>query len=153
MSVLELKIPPPVVMLLVGVLMWLASSVLPASQFAIPGRTVLACGVALAGLVVAVLGFASFRRAGTTVDPRKPGEASSLVVAGVYKLTRNPMYLGDLVILIGWAMWLSNALAFVFLPVFVLYINRFQIEPEERALAQKFGSEYAVYKAKVRRWL
>jgi protein-S-isoprenylcysteine O-methyltransferase Ste14 len=153
MSSLELKIPPPVVMLLVGALMWAASSALPAFQFMIPGRAVLAAGLALVGITVAVLGILSFRRAGTTVDPRKPSETSSLVVSGVYKLTRNPIYLGDVVVLAGWAAWLSNAVAFVFLPVFIVYINRFQIGPEERTLGLKFGPEYAAYKAKVRRWL
>jgi protein-S-isoprenylcysteine O-methyltransferase Ste14 len=71
----------------------------------------------------------------------------------VYKFTRNPMYLGLLLVLFGWAIFLSNAAAFALLPGFFVYMNRFQIEPEERVLALKFGSEYAAYKAKVRRWL
>ena len=83
----------------------------------------------------------------------KPGETTALVAVGVYKLTRNPMYLGMLLMLIGWAIFLSNVVAFAFLPVFVLYINRFQIEPEERVLALKFGSEFAAYQTRVRRWL
>ena len=153
MSALELKIPPPVVVLILGVLMWLAPRVLPSLGFQVPGRSVAAAGIALAGLVAAVLGIISFRRARTTVDPRKPGETSSLVTVGVYKLTRNPIYLGDLAILAGWAIWLSNAIAFIFLPLFVLYINRFQIEPEERALELKFGLAYTAYRSRVRRWL
>ena len=99
------------------------------------------------------MGFASFRRAKTTVNPMKPDSASSLVVSGIYDLTRNPMYLGFLVILVGWAFFLSNALGFIFLPLFVLYMNRFQIEPEERALASVFGEAFASYRSRVRRWL
>src|SRR5215813_13619831 len=153
MSVLELRIPPPVVMLLTGILMRLASSVIPALAFPIPARVALAVALAVAGFVVASVAFFSFRRVRTTVDPRKPDEATNLVAAGLYKVTRNPMYLGLLLILTGWAIFLANAVAFVFLPVFVLYLNRFQIEPEERALALKFGAQYAAYRAKVRRWL
>jgi len=153
MSVLELRIPPPIVMLLTGILMRLASSAVPSLAFPIPARVALAVALAVAGFVVASVAFFSFRRVRTTVDPRKPDEATNLVAAGLYKVTRNPMYLGLLLILAGWAIFLANAMAFVFLPVFVLYLNRFQIEPEERALALKFGAQYAAYKARVRRWL
>jgi len=153
MSALELKIPPPAVALVVGVLMWRASSLAHFSEFALSWRMQLAGGLALTGLIVSALGWASFCRAGTTVNPTKPGETSVLVVGGVYRLTRNPMYLGLLLVLGGWAIFFSNVAAFAFLPVFVLYMNRFQIAPEERALALKFGLEYAAYAARVRRWL
>ena len=72
---------------------------------------------------------------------------------GVYALTRNPMYLGLLLVLTGWAIFLSNVLGFVFLPAFVLYISRFQIAPEERALTSLFGRDFVAYKSRVRRWL
>jgi protein-S-isoprenylcysteine O-methyltransferase Ste14 len=152
-SALELRIPPPAVGLLVGTLMWVTSSTLPSFAFTVPARTELAVAPALAGVVLGSLGFMSFRRARTTVNPIKPGETTALVAVGVYKLTRNPMYLGMLLMLIGWAIFLSNVVAFAFLPVFVLYINRFQIAPEERVLALKFGSEFAAYQASVRRWV
>lgn len=153
MSALELKIPPPAVVLVVGVLMWLASSMAHFSEFTVPGRTRFAVGFALIGFTVSALGFVSFRRVGTTVNPREPSAASTLVVAGIYGLTRNPMYLGLLLVLIGWSIFLSNIAAVVFVPVFVLYLDRFQIAPEERALVLKFGSEYETYKSRVRRWL
>jgi protein-S-isoprenylcysteine O-methyltransferase Ste14 len=82
-----------------------------------------------------------------------PASSSSLVLSGIYKFSRNPMYLGFLLALFGWAVFLSNALAFVFLPAFIFYMNRFQIEPEEKALAGKFGQEFVDYKSRVRRWL
>ena len=96
---------------------------------------------------------ASFVRAKTTVNPMKPASASALVVSGLYARSRNPMYLGLLLILIGWAVYLSNGLAFLLLLAFILYMNRFQIEPEERALISLFGQEFVAYKSRVRRWL
>ena len=83
----------------------------------------------------------TFRKAKTTVNPTKP-YASSLVTWGVYAISRNPMYLGGLTMLLGWAIFLSNPLAFLFLPVYVLYLNRFQIAPEERVLTSLFGGTY-----------
>jgi protein-S-isoprenylcysteine O-methyltransferase Ste14 len=153
MPALELKIPPPVVALLNGVLMWLAVASTPWLDFVIPGRGLLALLAVLTGFLVSSLGFFLFRKVGTTVHPTKPSEATSLVIAGIYNLTRNPMYMGLLLVLLGWAIFLSNVVAFIFLPVFILYINRFQIVPEERALEEKFGSMYVAYKERVRRWL
>jgi protein-S-isoprenylcysteine O-methyltransferase Ste14 len=95
----------------------------------------------------------SFRRAKTTVNPMTPDAASSLVVSGIYRYTRNPMYLGFLLILTGWAALLSNMLALAVLPAFVVFMNRFQISPEERVLASLFPVDYAEYRARVRRWL
>jgi len=153
LSWLELRLPPPVVVLLAGVLMWLAARAVPAFAFDIPARGTIAVAIGLAGLVLAVVAFFQFRRAGTTPDPRKPHESTTLVVTGMYRFSRNPMYLGDVVILAAWALWLANAAAFVLLPVFVAYINRFQIAPEERALESRYGAAYAGYRQAVRRWL
>ena len=131
--------------------MWLVSR--PAFDLLLPARRAVALGLVVAGAVISALGVVSFRRAGTTVNPIKPETAGSLVVSGIYRRTRNPMYLGFLLGLAGWAVFLSNALAFIFLPVFVLYLNRFQISREERALASVFGKDFAAYQSKVRRWL
>jgi protein-S-isoprenylcysteine O-methyltransferase Ste14 len=133
--------------------MWLASWAMPAFGFELPLGGILSASVALAGAIICGLGIVSFRQARTTVNPMKPDSASSLVVSGVYRLTRNPMYLGFLLILLGWAIFLSNALAFLFLPAFLVYMNRFQIEPEEKALHALFGEQFAAYTARVRRWL
>lgn len=153
MRALELKIPPVALVMITAALMWLVSRVGPAFGFLLPARRALALGLVVAGAFISVLGVVSFRRAGTTVNPIKPETAGSLVVSGIYRRTRNPMYLGFLLGLAGWAVFLSNALAFIFLPVFVLYLNRFQIRPEERALASMFGKDFAAYQSKVRRWL
>ena len=153
MRFLELKVPPPVVALFIAGLSWLASWAAPTLGFILPHRNAIALAPFVAGVCVALLGIASFRRARTTVNPLKPEKASALVMSGIYRYTRNPMYLGLLLALLGWAFFLANALAFAFLPVFILYMNRFQIEPEERVLASVFGQDFMAYLSKVRRWL
>jgi protein-S-isoprenylcysteine O-methyltransferase Ste14 len=153
MKALELKVPPVAVVLCIGGLMWLASWALPTFGFPIPARHVISLSVALAGLVMGGSGVFSFTRAKTTVNPLKPEAASSLVQSGIYRATRNPMYLGLLLILLGWAIFLANVLAFLLLPAFILYMNHFQIKPEERALASLFGQEFTAYTSSVRRWL
>ena len=153
MRALELKIPPVAVGFIVGGLMWFAKRSAPALTVMFPGRQGLALLAAVAGAIIMALGVVSFRRADTTVNPMKPRTASSLVVSGIYNLTRNPMYLGFFLILIGWAIFLSHALSVLLLPAFVWYMNRFQIEPEERALASLFGEAFEAYRTRVRRWL
>ena len=152
MPSLESRIPPPAVVLVLGGLMWLASRAAPLLRFDLPGQNWLAVVLISAGFLIGIAGVVTFRRARTTVDPRKP-RASSLVTWGVYALSRNPMYLGGLIMLLGWALFLSNALAFLFLPAYILYIDRFQIAPEERALTSLFGETYAAYQVRARRWL
>ena len=153
MRVLELKLPPLAVGALLAALMWLVSRLVPGFNFVLPRREFLALSLAIAGAMIIVLGVVSFRRAKTTINPMKPESSSSLVISGIYKLSRNPMYLGFLLVLVGWAVFLSNALAFVFVAAFIFYMNRFQIEPEEKTLAGKFGQEFLDYKSRVRRWL
>ena len=149
----RLKIPPVVTGLLLGGLMWAATRAAPDFGFTLPARRVGALTLALAGVGIALLGVISFRRARTTVNPLHPEAASTLVVSGVYRLTRNPMYLGLLLVLLGWALFLANALAFVFPAVYVPLMNRLQILPEEKALAEKFGTGFTAYSSQVRRWL
>ena len=151
--VLELKIPPALLVAFTGALMWLASAATPATAFVIPGRSWGAAILMLTGISIAGLGVAVFQRAKTTVNPMKPGSASVLVDRGIYRRTRNPMYLGFLVALLGWAIFLANIFAFLLLPAFVCYMNRFQIEPEEKALVALFGQTFVAYKSRVRRWL
>lgn len=153
MKSLELKIPPPALALCFALLMWLASLLVPSVPVPFGVRVGVALALVVIGQSISISGMVSFRRAKTTVNPMKPSAASSLVTSGVYRLTRNPMYLGLSVTLLGWAAFLSNPLALLAVPLFVLYINRLQIKPEERALSSRFGADYATYKEKVRRWL
>jgi protein-S-isoprenylcysteine O-methyltransferase Ste14 len=107
----------------------------------------------LAGLVLAGMGLAAFRRAGTTIDPTHPEAASAIVTGGVYRLTRNPMYLGFTCALVGWAFWLPSWWTLLGPVVFVAWMTPWQIGPEERALRQRFGAAYVAYCRDVRRWL
>ena len=152
MPSLESKVPPPAVVLVIGVFMWLISRAAPSLHFDVPARNWFAIILVSVGFLTGISGVVTFRIAKTTVDPTKP-RASSLVTWGVYAISRNPMYLGGLIMLLGWAVFLSNALAFLFLPVYFLYINRFQIAPEERALTSLFGETYVAYQVRARRWL
>ena len=153
MRALEHKIPPPVVALLVGAAMWGISLVTPPIEIPALIRVVAAFTIAVAGVVIAVSGVVAFRRASTTVNPLKPETASSLVTCGVFRFTRNPMYVGLALALLGWAVYLSSIVAYLGPLVFVLYMNRFQIAPEERALTALFGPAFADYRGRVRRWL
>ena len=150
---LELKVPPLALMVVMAAVLWLASLAGPAFDFTLLPNAVLAMGFAAAGAFACLAGVVSFRRARTTVDPRKPDATAALVVSGIYRYSRNPMYLGFLLMLLGWALFLSNGLALLLLPAFVLYMNRFQIRPEERVLAARFAGDYVAYVARVHRWL
>jgi protein-S-isoprenylcysteine O-methyltransferase Ste14 len=153
MNALELKIPPVAQTLIVAAGMWLSSRYVPSLLVNIPARVFLAVFITGFGIAVAVPAVKAFRSADTTVDPFTPDKASQLVIAGVYRFSRNPMYLGLLCLLAAWATWLSNLAAFAWLAAFVLYMNRFQILPEERALTEQFGDEYRAYMTSVRRWI
>lgn len=150
---LELKVPPGILVIIMGLGMWVAGALVPALTVRWPMQSTVAWGLGLFGLLVAALGFGEFQRARTTVNPTKPEAASALVTQGIYQRTRNPMYLGFLLILLGWAAGLGSLLALGFLPGFVVYMNRFQIKPEERILAGIFGEEFQRYCAQVRRWI
>ena len=130
-----------------GLMAWVSPSGGPSWRIAV------ALAFAVLGVAFSISGAVAFRRARTTKNPMKPQAASSLVVTGIYKLTRNPMYLGLALVLLGWAVFLWSPWALLGPVVFVAYISRFQISPEERVLGTLFGGEYSAYKARVRRWL
>ena len=150
---LELRIPPVAVTLLSVLVMWAISGYSRPLGVPLPARASAALLLVVLGLGIIVAGGKSFRTMRTTVNPMTPDAASALVVSGVYRYTRNPMYLGMLLILLGWAAFLTSVFAVIVLPVFVAYLTRFQIIPEESALALAFGDDYAAYRAAVRRWV
>ncbi len=153
MSALELKIPPVLVTVLFAALMWLLSTITPG----IPILPILKKGLLLffAGLAAwpGLSSVATFKKANTTVNPLNPDACSSLVVSGMYRRSRNPMYLALLLVLIGWGFYLANPFSLLAAGGFVIYINRFQIQPEERALEKAFGEEFNNYRKRVRRWI
>ena len=133
--------------------MWLLPLLPQASLLAKDVRRAVAIVLVLVGQGIAIAGVIAFRRARTTINPVRASEASSLVSNGIYRVTRNPMYLGWAITLIAWAVYLGNAIALALVPFFVWYITRFQIKPEERILSQLFGSQFNSYSSQVRRWI
>ena len=107
----------------------------------------------LAGAVFGFFALLSFYRKRTSIDPHKPEKASVLITDGLYSVSRNPMYLGLLLLLIAYGFYLGSLLSLLVIPFFVWYMNRWQIEPEEEVMLEKFGEEYRKYRSEVRRWL
>ena len=153
MRALETKIPPPIAMALLGAIVWVVARRLPGFSFPLPFAGGLGVAVALVGVWLNLYPKRAFRRAGTTVNPLTPGSATQLVTSGIYRYTRNPMYLGHSVILLGWSVNLHNAAALTAIPIFMMYIWRFQILPEERLLSVRFQDEYVAFCRQVPRWL
>lgn len=153
MQLLELKIPPPFVTLITGVAMFFLARELP--LVALPSSWTFGVGflLALMGGLIDLGGLLAFRRHKTTVNPMAPQRTTSIVRTGVYRYTRNPMYLGMVFLLVAWAVFMSSAWSLLAVPVFMGYMTRFQIKPEERVLAERFGQVYADYCGSVRRWL
>ncbi len=150
---LELKFPPPLVAAVAALLVYLPAKWLPA--FALPSAALpwLAAICAVIGAVVGLSAISLFRRARTTVHPQQPQHTSHLVTGGIYRFTRNPMYLGIAFMLLAWTIWLGNPAGLVGLLFFIAYLTRFQIIPEERILQAKFGADYLHYRQQTRRWL
>ena len=153
MNSLELKIPPVAQVIITGAAMVGVSKIVPTLKFSFSGSTALGIGLGIIGLSSGIMGVVQFKKVQTTPNPQALDKASSLVTRGIYQYTRNPMYLGLTLILLGWALYLSHFLAFILIPIFVMYIARFQIQPEERMMAQKFGDNYSNYLKQVRRWI
>lgn len=153
MHPLEHKIPPPVVALIVAAAMWMNSISGPKLDLPFEARVGAALVIAAVGIVFDLLGFLAFRKARTTINPLKPQKTSALVTTGIYRFSRNPMYVGLACFLLAWTAFLAALWPLAGPILFVFYINRFQIEPEERLLAQRFGEDFKAYQARVRRWL
>lgn len=146
-------IPPPVVVAIVGLLMWAINETLAFGKIKSDLQQPIALALLVIGLLLMAVAVGYFIAARTTINPLRPSRASSLVTTGLFAISRNPIYLGDLLILAALAVWFGNVPNLALLALFVCYINRFQIIPEERALAQRFGEAYHTYCSRVRRWL
>jgi protein-S-isoprenylcysteine O-methyltransferase Ste14 len=161
LSALELKIPPVAVTLLFAGLMWGLARTTPNFDlgfdlgFGLPGglRLTALAVFATAAVVLGLAAVRSFYRARTTVNPLSPQGCTALVTSGVFRYSRNPMYLALLLALLGWGLYLANPLAVLLALAFIPWMNRFQIQPEERVLLRVFGQAFADYCRRVRRWL
>ena len=150
---LQLKIPPLLLTLIMGGLIYFVPGT-SQLMFSLDAWQLWVGGLLIdAGCLVAIFGVIAFKRAQTTVNPITPEQATQLVNDGVYKFTRNPMYLGFLLALIGWSIFCLNPYGLAFCGLFIWLMNALQIKPEEKALEKLFGEEYRQYCKLVRRWL
>lgn len=149
---MKLKVPPALVFLVSGALMFLLAEFLPFGYFDFFGRLHLTTALLIFAGIVGAIALIQFYAAKTTIDPAHPAKAKNLVVKGIYTYTRNPMYLSLLILLLAWGVWLGNAFNTLLAAGFVTYMNRFQIVPEEQALTQIFGKQYKQYCLLARRW-
>lgn len=153
MKFLELKVPPVALFILVLVASYFSAQQLSTGAIGMPFKlVVLGVGIVLSG-VIGLAGVWEFRKQKTTVNPIKVETASSVVDSGIFGYTRNPMYLGLFILLFCFGYFFQNIFSVLLSFAFVIYMNQFQIKPEERALEQLFGAEYVDYKQKVRRWV
>lgn len=152
---LELKVPPLAVTVVAAALTLTMPKTFGATNVFLAPVIAQTAGAIAAGigLAVALWGVIAFRRAQTTVDPMHPVRSARLVTVGVYRWTRNPMYLGFVLLLVGLALALQSVPGIALAFMTAGYLHRFQIQPEERQLHQRFGADFAIYCARVRRWL
>ncbi len=153
MKKLRLKIPPPIVGIAFGGVIWLLSENLAAPFMDQEISQIIALILLGIAGTIDVWAILSFRAAQTTIDPRYPHKTSTIVSSGIYQFTRNPMYLGLVLILTSLSIYLGTLLGLLCVLGFILYMNRFQIEAEEEHLEEQFGELYLSYKNSVRRWI
>jgi len=150
---LQLKIPPPVYAISIAIIMWLLNKHLPIVELIQTPWNKIGLGIILTAASFDAWSLFLFLKKKTTANPMKPENTTGIVTKGLYQYSRNPMYLGLLIILFGFGLWLGGLSPFLMLPVFYWVITEMQIKPEEGMLEQKFGQEYLEYKNRVRRWL
>ncbi len=153
MKKLELKVPPVALFFLVVLLMYGLKEMMPGLKITVPFVGFVSIGLASIAIFVGVAGVMEFHKAKTTVNPVKPESASTVVDSGIFSYTRNPMYVALLLVIIALGLWWQHLSVILCSVLFVAYMNRFQIKPEERALERLFGEDYVDYKNQVRRWI
>ena len=150
---MALKLPPLLQLIISLLLIRLLAGWLPTIDAAESARYLLASLLVMLGFAIGGAGIISFHQAKTTIDPRYPHRSCSLVTDGIYRLSRNPMYVGLVMLQIAYCLYLGSGFGLLVVAGFVLAMNRLQIGPEERALEASFGDDYRRYRARVRRWL
>jgi protein-S-isoprenylcysteine O-methyltransferase Ste14 len=148
---LKNKIPPPIVTLVFAALIYFSSKWSPNIVFS--GQNLISLFLITVGLIVLLISISAFIKLKTTINPLKPEAASSLVTTGIFRISRNPMYLGMLLLIIS--LWIKTGavLGFILVAGFIAYLNYFQIFPEEQAMKGLFSDKYKTYCQQVRRWL
>nr|MEC9420349.1 isoprenylcysteine carboxylmethyltransferase family protein [Pseudomonadota bacterium] len=150
---MRLLLPPPVVVGIGLLLLYAGARLFPALNLTFSGQTSIAAVLLIAGLAIGGHALFRFVMAGTTFNPITPDRARTLVTHGFYRVSRNPMYVADVLLLLAFGIYLGTVTVFAVVPAFVWYLTEFQIRPEEEHLKRLFGQEYLDYCARVRRWL
>ena len=147
------KILPIVYVMIFAALMYVMASMIGSPKIELDNRSLISIIVFMFGVLIVLVGGYQFRKASTTVNPLLPEESSKLVTSGIYRYSRNPMYIGFFLFLLAWSILLGSLVTLLVLPIFVLLITKVQIVPEEAILEEKFQNEYRQYKSNVRRWI
>ena len=151
---IDLKIPPPIIACVMAGLMYLTQPLFSeVLELALDNKLMVSLFIAAGALLLDFFALWRFVQAKTTVNPIKADKVSALVTTGVYRFSRNPMYVGNALFLLAWMVYLANPLNALFIVVYVPYTTKFQIIPEERILTEHFGDEYRTFCQRVRRWL
>ena len=147
---LETKIPPPLITLIcISIIYFFEKEFI----FFEDWNIYISGFFLLWGLIIIAFAVFKFAKTKTTVDPTKPSKTSSLVISGIYRITRNPMYLGMLFLIISFTFYKLSLVGAIVIPSFIFYINKYQIEPEEYEMRKKFGENFEDYCKKVDRWI
>ncbi|EAS41432.1 isoprenylcysteine carboxylmethyltransferase family protein [Photobacterium profundum] len=149
---MSLKLPPPLLLLLSLGGMYLLTMYWPLWVFVFPGQSFVVLISCFLGAILGLAGIVSFAKARTSIDPRKPQKASRLITSGIYRYSRNPMYLGLVLFQLAAVFYFGAISCFLMLGIFFFFMNNFQIEPEEEVLTAIFGDDYKKYCSEVRRW-
>ena len=148
---LKTKIPPPIITLLFIIVTYLSSLVIVPFKFS--NQSLLSFLIFVMGLVFVLSAMRQFKQKNTIINPMTPRKTTTLVVDGIYKYSRNPMYLGLLLVLTSSGVYFGSWLSLLIVPLFWLLISALQIIPEEEAMLELFGENFVKYKRKVRRWI
>ena len=148
---IKTKFPPPLVALTFGFLINYTKNIFP--EIEIKNEIIFGSFIIISGLFIILSAIILLKKYQTTISPLNPSNATKLITDGIYKFSRNPMYLGLLLVLVGISIILNLTGGFFFILLFILYINLFQIIPEENAMVDLFKDEFLEYKKNVRRWI
>lgn len=153
MKKLEAKIPPAMLFILAAISIWIISKYTAGFEIKNITKNSIVTLITITGLIFGFSGIISFKKSNTSVDPTNPESADTLVSSGIYRVSRNPMYLSLVFLLIAMVLYLESLWSIIVVCLFVVYMNRFQIIPEERAMIKLFGNEYVDYMQRVRKWI
>ena len=151
MTNIKTKLPPPLVALIFGFLINYTKNIFP--KIEIKNEIIFGSFMIISGLIIILSAIILFKKYQTTISPLNPSNATKLITNGIYKFSRNPMYLGLLLVLLGISIILNLTGGFFFILLFISYMNLFQIIPEENAMVDLFKDEFLEYKINVRRWI